>query len=262
VSPQIPFVLGLTLVAILLIVLIWWVPRWELRRYLSQLKPDEQIDLELKARGLLVQVVGGLFLVIGLYSTWKSFELSRRGQMSERLAKATEDLNTGKGALAVASIASLQQIAKDDPDLQWPVMTILAAYVRDTSPWANDPGLVKCLQDSAALQQAQVGEAAAPVNIQAALDVLKSQPWEESPHPLNLQGSNLRGADLRNGNFKGAFFNKSYLSAADLSGADLRNAHFVYVCFGEYTQCADAKTNGAAAPGAVTKGLAGCQIAK
>jgi len=174
---------------------------------------------------------------------------------------AAEKLGSEDAPVRVAAIAALDRLGTDWSTERWLVMDILAAFVRERSPWPSDPGFKECRQRKQSVAN-EVGEPRARADIQAALNVLKRQPWEAAPQPLNLESSDLRGADLRDGNLRGAILNKSYLGGAELSGLDLRDAHLLFTCIAEYTQCADAKTHGASAIGAVTEGLSGCTLAR
>jgi hypothetical protein len=261
-STQTPFLMGMFLMGIAIIFLLWMVPQRQLRK-VTDLTPSDRVDLEIKARAVLAQSVGGLVLLFGLYITWSSLDLSRRAQWSDRFAKATETLgNSAAGIPAhIGAIAALEQLARESETYRWPIMETLAAYVRQESPW--QPRLPKdqnlCRQ-RAALMKGESAEPRAREDIQAALGVLKQQDWAQSPYPLNLKGVDLRGADLDDGDLRCALFSDSYLGGARLNDADLYGAHFLNTCIAEYTQCAGAKTDRTIATGAILDGLSDCKL--
>jgi len=207
-----PFLLvSLLLVGAAMILMILLVPQWQLRRVRDQLKISDRIDLEIKSRALLAQVLGGFFLLIGLYSTWKTLDLTRQAELSDRFMKSVELLSNSSLPVRVGAIASLEQVTQESESYRWSVMELLAAYIRDEAPWPADPDHHSGNQR---VQQASL-------DIQAALDVLKKQDWTKSPRQLNLTNTDLRGADLEQANLDRAFLSNANLSGANLADATL-----------------------------------------
>jgi hypothetical protein len=210
-SSGLPLLWTLVGIGLAAILAIWLLPRWHLRRAKDHLSPAEQLDLEIKSRSVLVQLAGGLVLLVGLYSTWGTLELSRQAQLNERFSRAAAALASDSMPVRVGAITALQQIAKESEAYRWPLSDLLAAYVRERAPRPSD-------LESAPASMRQL-RSRAPSDIQAALDFLKGQDWAQGPHPLDLRNTDLRGADLRRANLCGAL-----LGGAELSGADLADA--------------------------------------
>jgi hypothetical protein len=74
--------------ALLVVLALWWLPKLQVAR--SQgLTSDNRFDRENEARKTLAQIVGGVFLLAGLYSSVKTFDLQRQ---SEDIQRQTENL--------------------------------------------------------------------------------------------------------------------------------------------------------------------------
>jgi hypothetical protein len=64
-------------------------------------------------------------------------ELTRRGQISERFSKAIDQLGERgekepeKLDIRLGGIFALEQIARDSPELHWPIVEILTAFIRE-----------------------------------------------------------------------------------------------------------------------------------
>lgn len=247
------------IVIIVAVYLLWKLPKWQIQKAREELQPNERVDLEIKARSTLAQILGGLLLLVGFYSTWKSIHIAQEGQITERFTRAVEQLGSSSRSIRIGGIYALARIARDSPDDRWPVMDILAAYVRDNSPWSCDAEHTMCRKRAESVKN-EIGEPKAKVDIQAALTVLIKQDWTKSgERTLSLENADLRGADLREGHLQQAILNKSYLGGAEFSGAQLENAHLIYVCIPEYAQFTDSNAKGAQVNGALLVGASGLE---
>jgi Pentapeptide repeats (8 copies) len=136
---------------------------------------------------------------IGLYYTARSYELSRRGQITERFAKAIEQLGKGQpDAVRLGAIYALERIARDSRDDHPQVMEVLTAYVRE---------------------RARRGDARAralAVDVQAALAVIGRRELAYDVHLLDLSNTDLRGAKLAQ-----AKLQRTIIEGANLEGVDL-----------------------------------------
>jgi hypothetical protein len=238
--------------AIVLLLALIYVPRWQTRGVAI----SERFDKENEARKTLAQVVGGLAVLITLYSTNQTLSLSQQqlrvaydGQVTERFTKAVDQLGatdtSGRARLEIrlGGIYALARIADDSPIDRSPIAEILTAYVRHNAPIPQ-----------ASDDQDDPDTLASPsADIQSVFTVLGRRRWrsaEPAASVLNFSNSNLAGiglakghmegavllsvrldrADLRNANLTGVNLFDSYLTAirldsADLTNADLRGAH-------------------------------------
>ena len=227
----------------LLIFALIWLPKWQAAR--PELTTKERFEVENDARKTLAEIVGGAALLMGLYFTWSSLEVSREGQVTERFTRAIDQLGDNKLEIRLGGIYALERIARDSKKDHWPIMEVLTANVRETAPWPPKPP--KDAQPSKGDQSPQeepptTHEQRPPrpaADIQAILTVLGRRvrgfdPGEDQR--LHLADTDLRGADLGNAHLEradlgNAHLERAYLVRVHLEGAILWNAHLegVYI---------------------------------
>jgi hypothetical protein len=233
----------------LLLFMLWKIPK----RQASGVEDiKDRLTVENAARQTLAEIVGGAVLIAGLFFTWanlkitqetatksqeiatRSLEIAREGQITDRFTKAIEQLGAvdqaGNKKLEVrlGGIYALERIAKESEEDHWPIMEVLTAYVRENTPWSQEPP--KDTQPPKSKQLPRKDPPAtttAPLpklatDIQAVMTVLGRrnifyQLWEMQQ--LNLGKTDLRGADLR-----GAWLQEATLADAQLQGTNLFGA--------------------------------------
>lgn len=93
---------------VIVLLLIWRIPKWQVDRYRERLSPKEQVELEIQARSTLIQIIGGVALLASIFFTAKNLEITaknvkstennlryaRSTQIAERYAKAIEQLKS------------------------------------------------------------------------------------------------------------------------------------------------------------------------
>ena len=223
------FVLGIVL---------WMVPEAQVEQF-KDIKPQVRASLEDQYRRTLAQIIGGLFLLVGLYLTWRriaaterNVQIAQEGQITERFTRAIEHLGathddeqkTPRLEVRLGGIYALERIARDSKADHWPVMEVLTAYVRENAPWN---------EGSALTEDPQQRETPKPrVDVQAILTVLgrREHHYEKEGQILELSKTDLRRADLRQAHLKGANLwnarlERAFLAEAHLEGADLWEAH-------------------------------------
>ena len=123
---------------VLLLALIAYLPAWLLGvrdqgAEVARLSPQDRIKAINDLRGVFLQLLAGLGLVLTIYITARTFLLNRQGQVNDRFTKPIEQLGqTGPKKLDVrlGGIYALEQIARDSRELHWPVVEILCAFLR------------------------------------------------------------------------------------------------------------------------------------
>ena len=193
----------------LALLIAWKVPHW-FAAVGSIADVKERLTLENEILKNLVQILGGAFLVIGVYFTWRNTYLAKEGQITERFNKAIDHVGDERLEIRLGGIYALARIAKDSPKDHWPVMQILCAFVRNRA-------------------QNRAGTAAPlPTDLQAVLTVLaeRATEYETEEQCLDLTKVNLRHADLKGARFDRVRFDDSDLCGADLMRASLRSADF------------------------------------
>lgn len=246
---------ALIFVATLLVVLIvWFVPKLQ-AKYSQGVTPDNFFDRENNARKNLAQIIGGVFLLAGLYSSTKTFDLQRQmaglqqqGQITDRFSKAIDQLGAvpSNGAVdqagrprinlevRIGGIYALERIAEDSPRDHWTIMEVLTTYIRENAPNVAPAAPLQSPASTtvAANRASKTQPPPHPrTDIQAILSVLgrRNDALDPPNRRIDLSGADLAGASLKESTFKGALFLKSDLSQvdlmdADLSGADLNGA--------------------------------------
>ncbi|MEH2250099.1 pentapeptide repeat-containing protein [Nostoc sp.] len=143
----------------------------------------------------------------------KNAEAAQDKQITERFAKAIEQLGNEKIETRLGGIYTLERIAKDSKDDHWTIMEVLTAFVRENAPLKKDEEqeLPKIRTD-----------------IQAALTVIgrRNSKNEHENQRLNLSNIDITGVDLIKANLERADFISSNLEGALLREARLQNAEF------------------------------------
>jgi uncharacterized protein YjbI with pentapeptide repeats len=143
------------------------------------------------------------------------YDLAERGQITERFAKAIEQLGSDNIDVRIGAIYILERVARDSTEDHPPVIEILCSFVRRRTGKSNG----------------SVDETETPVlppdfDVQAALTVLIRRDPTRDRAPVSLVGANLAGAQLEGANLQRADLRFTDLREAHLHGADLQGAHF------------------------------------
>jgi len=245
--------------AIFFLFLLWKVPQWQVASLKKSTESEKLVALKNELRKTLAQIMGGVVILVGLYSTWKTIEISKEtmdvsrkasdenlrvsqeGQITERFTRAVEHLGNAKLEVRLGGIYALERISKDSPKDYWQVMEILTAYVRENSPrnlkqnQTNKIGEVAKDEPNKSPQPIEAEKL--PTDIQAILSVigrriLNYKKGEEQPLDLGktnlcvarLVEAHLEGAHLKEANLSGANLRGAFLQGANLEGAILERA--------------------------------------
>ncbi|QMS87858.1 pentapeptide repeat-containing protein [Nostoc edaphicum CCNP1411] len=143
----------------------------------------------------------------------RNAEAAQDKQITERFAKAIEQLGNEKIETRLGAIYTLERIAKDSKDDHWTIMEVLTAFVRVNAPLKKDEE-----QESPKIR----------TDIQAALTVIgrRNTENEQEKQRLDLSNIDIRGVDLIKANLERADFISSNLEGALLMQARLQNAEF------------------------------------
>ena len=156
--------------------------------YIDPTKPSQRKDLIVT----LAQTLAGAALLAGLYFTWRTLQVNREGQITERFTRAIEHLGNENEEIRLGGIYALERIAKDSPDDYRSVMEILSTYVRHNT--RDRPG-------KGAWGQGVDRDEFPPhtPDIQAIIDVIgrRQRRYEveeegETPRLINLRNTDLR----------------------------------------------------------------------
>src|SRR4051794_17650842 len=79
-------------VALSLIAVIRKIPEWQQVLSSPEMKPDRRVELENDIYKNFAQILGGVFILIGFYLTWRNVHVANEGQITTRFTKAVEQL--------------------------------------------------------------------------------------------------------------------------------------------------------------------------
>ncbi len=151
-------------------------------------------------RGALLTALGVLAVfsgtVVAYLNSRRTLELNRRGQVTDRFGKAIDQLGKSDQVdVRIGGIYALEQIAWDSPELRWPIVEALTAFIRE---------LAKPAVEAEPTREQSGPSQGVTADIQAALTVLGRRTSRGEPRRLFLFGLDLRGADLLEANLKNA----------------------------------------------------------
>ena len=117
--------------AAIAILLLWLVPKWQVRRLPISISHERRFELETDARKTVAQVIGGVAFLAGLYFTAETLRVAQDGQITERFTKAIAQLASKDLEVRLGGIYALERIARDSERDHGPIMEVLTAYVRE-----------------------------------------------------------------------------------------------------------------------------------
>jgi hypothetical protein len=250
--------LGILLITYSIVILVWKLPKWQISVWKNNVDPKSNIEIkdylaaENSARSTIAQILGGVFVFVGLYFTAvglknsaQTLELSRQGQITERYTKAVLQIsNKDQPDIVIGGIYTLGRIPKESPPDHWPIMEVLTAYVRRASP--IDRQYLQC--DITESPEAILSRAVRP-DVQAVMNVLKQRDVEYEKgltESLNLQFSDLARVNLFGAHLDKALFDSSIMKGASFDGkATLKGSSFQFANLA-YTTFETADLTGAA----------------
>jgi hypothetical protein len=139
-SEEVTLVFLAILIAAVLIVTLWFVPKWQVTLIPGWrvLDPELRFDKENEARKTLAQILGGSAILMTFYSTDQSlktamrqYDLTQEQIEVERMSKAVEELGNASLNVRIGGLYSLERIANKSKTDFWPIMEMFNAYVLD-----------------------------------------------------------------------------------------------------------------------------------
>jgi hypothetical protein len=178
------------------------------------------IGLLLESRAAIVgaTLLGGVVVAVGTYRT---IQVTREGQITERFTQAIGQLDARDGCgnrkevVVLGGIYALERIASDSRLDYHPIMEILTSFVRMCVPLP---------EDGARDEQCEESATGLPNDVQAALAVLARRRRLLPERRLDLRATDLHKAKLPHARFKEAILHDAILCGADLHEGDLRGA--------------------------------------
>jgi uncharacterized protein YjbI with pentapeptide repeats len=212
-----------------------------------------------------LQIIAGLgvtlFVATGSYIAWRTYQVNREGQITERFTRAIDQLGATDShgnpriEIRLGGIYALQRIAQDS-DRDYPqIIQTLTAYVRQNAPRRSDKEQAPTAASGAETEESEsvAGRSTEILrpreDIAAVLDVLRQRSkssgagedfrldlsnvnlngallMEADLQWANLAGAALVGVNLIRANVRWAVLMEADLQLAELNGADLSGANF------------------------------------
>jgi uncharacterized protein YjbI with pentapeptide repeats len=185
-------------------------------------------------RQLLLQTIAGSAGLIVVVFTARTYLLNRRGQVTDRYAKAIGMLASDKLDERIGGVYALEHVMIESERDHETVVQVLAAFVREHAPaptatTSGPPaGAWRDHSSAGAPSPPETNEPTEPAaDIQAAVTVIGRRPQREEIRGLDLRRIDLRGADLSGARLEHADLRKSHFKNANLIGAHLRRANLI-----------------------------------
>jgi hypothetical protein len=233
----------LVIIGVLFVFLvIYLVPKWQTKRIIDFSSKRWQAENEF--RKTLIQVFGGLIVIVSLLFTWGGMSQSQRnfekGQHITRFSQAISFLGSNNTEQKIGGIYTLEQIAKESPEeYLGTVIEVLSAFVRNAEvdeikvdvkkpeEKKGTKGDKKTPKGKRGRKQKKEDDYQLKPETQIAMTVLgRIRTEDNKKHWENLPGINLVGVKLRGVNITGANLTKAKLMEADLRDANLWRANF------------------------------------
>jgi len=224
---------------------VWLIPKRQVRGWSGAgICGKELAELENGARTTIVQIVGGVALILTFATTWtqiadtrkatnKTLRLTESQQETDRFTRAVQELGSSNFALRLGGIYSLDRLGQTSIDAREPVVQLMLPYLHRNHParrragsrWFGEPCFTMRWRPKP--------------DTQAALDAileLTSDPAQLNLSKLDLsavsiQGRNLSGSDLRRSSFPYVKAEHANFDRASLFGANLRGGCFSHASF-------------------------------
>ena len=229
-------VVAVTIILTAIIALAVFVPWYQAAHIVDDATRLERED---NARRTILQAIGGVVVLAGIFIAWRRLEVIQEGQVTERFSRAIEHLGDDSLDVRLGAIYALERIARDSRQDHGPVMEILTAYVREHAPWKPPSEDQQPADDGPRFGPPSPMENVQAVNdiltehvhtietdIQAALTVIGRRKTDYDPpeQRIDLINTGLRRANLAGANLRKAILAGANMKLADLKGAKLQDA--------------------------------------
>src|SRR5262249_57559409 len=82
-------------------------------------------------RTTVLQGLAGVVGVAGAVATWRQVQISREGQITDRLTRAVDQLGSTNTDIRIGGIYALERIAKNSPNDRTTIQFQLGAFLRN-----------------------------------------------------------------------------------------------------------------------------------
>jgi hypothetical protein len=176
-------------------------------------------------RQTLLAAVGGMVVLVGAAYTSRTYYLGRRGQLTDRYAKAIALLASGQITERLGGVYALEHLMMESGREHETVIEVLAAFIRERGSEAGSQGHGQAEHEH---HYKDGSEKPRPeTDVQAALTVIGRRPKRAERNDIDLSYADLCGATL-DGNLEGVIFWGAQLKSAAMIGGHLKRAVFCW----------------------------------
>ena len=248
---------AVAVLAVLGLLAVWLIPRWQARQWAERgIAGKDLVELETGARGALVQLLGGVALILTFVATWlqisdtrktteRTLELTSSQQISQRFTEAVKQLDSERAEIRIGGIYGLESVAAESSSRREAITQVLMSYLRRQHPntGSNDIDVGPSAHSMTPVCSSAISRNVVD-DMQAALSVVvryagSARPTYQlrrmllanvriDPPTPQAPGADFRGADLRFTSFA-----ISYLKRSRFDGASLEDTGFTWACLQE-----------------------------
>lgn len=195
------------------------------------LKPAERAQAVGQYRLAVVQSCAAAGGVIALLYTARNYRLIRRGQVTDRLSKALESLESEEEFVRLGGVIALQQIIQDAPAQAEHVTHIVRTFIRRQAPKAGQPSPRSTKAAASGLRRPRLQSPSGPqrpaADVQAALTALNTRHAKLYSSRIDLSGYHLAGSHMARQILSRAQLSRAVLTESVLDHAVLKRAVLV-----------------------------------
>jgi hypothetical protein len=198
---------------------------WELGSRVHALSPSDLAKAINDVRATLLQGIGGVIVLLGVYFAYRQLQVNREGQITERFTRAVDQLGHAEADVRLGGIYALERIANDSPGDRATIAEVLTAFVRGHASWPASPPSGPPISSGTEWPVEILELQARAPDVQAAMVVLGRRRLPPGgPHRLNLVRVDLRNVRLESAELRQVEMFGANLLGAELTGANLQDA--------------------------------------
>jgi hypothetical protein len=177
-----------------------------------------QAQLQNNVRATLLQALGGILVIAGAVATWRQVQISRDGQITDRLTHAIDQLGSDKADIRIGGIFALERLARDSAADRLAIGEILAAFIRAHAAWPAGHRSHPDQHPTADVDKSMLWLTDRAPDVRTAVLVLGRYPHAERQNRLALRRVDLRRTSFSGGTLINVDLKDSNLAASWADG--------------------------------------------
>lgn len=225
-------IISFVIVLIVSILIIIYLPKYQINQ-LESTNGLEIKNIENELRKTIIQLMGGIFLIIGILFSWITYTQTKERDFSEQINKIISLMGNDKDYIKIGAIYSLEQIINNDSNNSI-ILDILTSYIRDNAKLENKIHL----SNNNELRQAvvKVISKIRKYNSDMQIDLSSIDLSNLFLQSINLKNikfidSSFHSSDLKNTNFDNGILSGSSFDNANLENTSFKNTDLRYASF-------------------------------